>query len=284
MVISLSLVGANGDTIQFDGVDYVITSGLRGLGIPASEVRVTQSAGDGGTWRGTRKASRDLDVPVTVLGTSRDDVEAKLRRLASAMSDRYGAPKLRATYDNGTAYELTVHFVAGADTTYGDDAGNLFCSWPMTWRAPDPFWVSTSSTQFSVKAAGTTRGLLTAPLSSLRVSSSQALGSITIENDGDVDAFPVWVIEGPSTSVTITLNGVGFEYTEALEAGDTITVDTKTATVTDAAGVNKYAFLGTAPKLFKIPAGSSTVSIIAEGADSTTRINGNFSPRREVVF
>lgn len=291
MGITLSLLGSNGDTITFDGNDFVIGTGLRGMGIPVSELRVTQSAGDGATWRSTRKAARDFDVPVTVFGSDRSDVETKLRRLASALSDRYGSvPKLRATYEDGSAFEIEIHYVSGAETTFGDDAGNLFCSWPMTWSAPDPYWVSTASTQYSVKADAGTSGLLsaaggsTATLSALRVSSSQALGSITIENTGDVDAYPVWVIEGPATDVSVTIGGAGFSYTETLIAGDRITIDTKTATVTNAAGTNKYGFLAAAPKLFRIPPGSATLSIVATGADSNTRISGSFSPRREVIF
>lgn len=291
MVVNLTLIGANGDTIPLDnGSDFVLSSGFRGTGLAASELRVTASAGDGGTWRGTRKASRDLDVPLTVLGSSRDDVETKLRRFAAALSDRYGTPKLRATYGDGTSYDLEVHYVAGAETTYGSDARNLFCNWAMTWQAPDPFWVSNRAVEFSVGASAQTRGLLAAPvgetatLSALRVSSSQALGSLTIENPGDVDAFPVWTIDGPATSVSITLDGVGFTYGETLVSGNRITIDTRTATVTNAAGVNKYGFLGTAPKLFRIPPGTSTLSIVATGADSNTRINGYFNPRREVIF
>lgn len=291
MVVNFSLIGGNGDVISLDaGSDIVATAGLRGTGLVASELRVTQSAGDGGTWRGTRKGSRDIDLPVTVMGSSRDDVEAKLRRLANALSDRAGTPKLRIEYGDGSAWEIGVHYVAGAETTHGSDATNYFCSWAMTLQAPDPYWVSTSAQQFSVRATGETRGLLGAPvgttktLSALRVSSSQALGSLTIENTGDVDAFPTWIIRGPATNVAISLNGVGFEYTETLVAGDSITIDTRNATVTDATDANKYGALGVAPKLFLIPPGTSTLSIVAEGADTDTRILGNFSPRREVVY
>lgn len=291
MVVNLTLVGANGDTIPLDnGSDFVLSSGFSGTGLTSSQLRITASAGDGGTWRGTRKASRDLDVPLTVLGSTRDDVEAKLRRFAAALSDRYGVPKLRASYDDGTSYDLAVHYVAGAETTYGEDAGNLFCNWNMSWKAPDPFWVSNQAVQFTVTTSGEVRGLLAAPvgqtatLSALRVSSSQALGLITIENPGDVDSFPVYKIEGPATNVAITLNGVGFTYTETLVAGNIITIDTKSATVTNAAGVNKYGFLGTSPKLFRIPPGTSSLSIEATGADASTKISGYFNPRREVIF
>jgi hypothetical protein len=114
MVISFSLIGSNGDIIAFDNTDFVITAGLRGTGLPVSELRVTQSAGDGATWRSTRKASRDIDLPLVVLGSSRNDVESKLRRFARAVADRYGTPKLRATYEDGQSWEIEVHYVSGA--------------------------------------------------------------------------------------------------------------------------------------------------------------------------
>jgi hypothetical protein len=67
-------------------------------------------------------------------------------------------------------------------------------------------------------------------------------------------------------------------------AGNTISVDTATGTVVDQAGVNKYASLGSAPKLFSVPAGTSAVSITATNTTSATGIQMNFQPRKEVVF
>lgn len=290
-MVSFSIVGGNGDVISLDsGSDFVATKGLTGTGMVKADLRVTPSAGDGGTWRSTRRQSRDIDLPVTVLGSSRDDVEAKLRRLSNALSDRVGTPKLRVTYGDGSSWELDVHYVGGAETQHGSDAGDFFCTWAMTLQAPDPYWVSTTAQQYAVKASGATRGLLGAPvgttatLSALRVSTSQAIGTLAVENTGDVDAYPVWVIDGPSTNVAVTIGGVGFAYTETLVAGDRITIDTRTATVTNASGTNKYSKLGTAPKLFRIPPGTSTLSITATGADTNTRISGYFNPRREVVY
>lgn len=287
--LNFFILGGNGDTIALDGSqDYYLTTGFRGIGIPTTDVRITNSAGDGGVWRSTRRGIREMDLPITTVGTDRADVEAKLRRLAKALSDRYGTPKLLASYSDNTQYDIEVHYTGGAETVFGSDAGETYAKWVVTLSAPDPYWTSRQAVTFSVSASTGTRGLLAAPsapnsLNRLILQSSQVLGSFVVENPGDVDAFPVWTIEGTSTNTAITLNGVGFSYTETLGTTGKIIINSKTATVVNGSGTNKYAYLGSAPKLFTLPPGSSTISVIVTGADTTSKISGYFNPRREVL-
>jgi phage-related protein len=283
VTLDFALLGANGDTIRLDGsVDFYLTKGFTGLGIPSTDLKLTPSAGDGSTWRSTRRGIRELDLPIVVVGSDRSDVESKLRRLASAMSDRYGTPKLLALYSDGASYEIEVHYAGGAETTFGSEAGSTFANWNIALQAPDPYWTSQQSVLFSLGASSGTKGLLP-ELDRMLVQTSQLLGSFSVENPGDVDAFPVWTFEGTSTGISVTLKGVGFSYTETLGTTGKVIVNTKDATVKDASNVNKYAYLGSAPKLFSIPPGSSTMSITATGSDTTTRISGYFNPRREVL-
>lgn len=283
VALDFALAGSNGDSIVFDGANgFYLTSGVRGLGIPSTDVRITNSAGDGGTWRSTRRGVREIDLPVVVLGDDRGDIEAKLRRLASALSDRYGVPKLIANYTDGTSYEIEVHYTGGAETQFGTDAGSQFCRWAITVQAPDPYWTSTQAVSFALTQSSGGRGLLP-ELQKLQVESSSLLGSFTVENVGDVDAFPVWTIEGPITDAAITLGSVGFTYENAMSTGDVITIDTKAATITDGAGVNMYGFLGAAPKLFAFPPGASNISVVVTGSDADTKVSGYYRPRREVI-
>jgi phage-related protein len=104
-----------------------------------------------------------------------------------------------------------------------------------------------------------------------------------VSNNGDVPAPIIWKITGAATAVTILCQGEGFTYTETLTASDTITIDTEANTVVNQLGVNKYGNLSTAPKLFYVPAGESTISITATGADSNTKIQGFYQPRYEVI-
>ncbi|HLP97651.1 MAG TPA: hypothetical protein VK149_04320 [Sideroxyarcus sp.] len=283
MVIDFTILGSNGDVIPLDGSEgYNVTTGLRGLGVPSTDVRIDNSAGDGGTWRSTRRGLREIDLPLVILGADRDETEEKLRRLAKALSDRYGTPYLRADYADGSAYTIEVHYTGGAETVFGADANETFVRWPITLSCPDPFWTSVQSVQFSLGYQSGNRGLLPR-LDQLQVAPSGILGAYQVENTGDVEAYPVWTLTGTATNVSITLNGVGFTYTETMTSSSRVTINTRLATVADASNNNKYAFLGAAPKLFALPPGTSTINITVSGADTSTVISGYFNPRREVL-
>lgn len=284
--ISISLIGANGDTIQLTDYDsdFILTTGVSGFGIPPTQVRISESASDGGVWRNTKRGVRDIDLPIAVTGTDRQDVETKLRRLANLLQDLNGPTKIRATYSNGEAYELSAHYVGGGDVQYGPQSNGKIARWVISMQAPQPFWESVIPQNYTLQMlAG--RGLLkgTASLTQLRLSGQYGFGDVTLTNPGDVSAYPTWTITGPATSVSISLNGVGFTYNGTIAAGKQIIVDTFTGTVKDQDGVNRYGNLAAAPKLFAIKPGTQTVTIAAPGADDTTVIAGNFKPRREVL-
>lgn len=283
--LSIALIGTSGDVLALDDIDYVLETGVRGFGIPDPVLRIDPSASDGGIYRFKKRDVREVDLPIVVLGTSRADVETKLRRLARILADKV---IVRATYPTGETYDLEVYYAGGAETTFGEDAGLYHCRWVITAKAPQPYWVSNQAVSFTISGGSATKGLLKADtglstLSRLLVKSSQAVGTLSIENIGDVPAPVVWTLQGPLDNVAITLNGTGFTYNAALLSTDTITIDTNAGTVVDGLGVNKYGSLAAAPKLFSIPAGIQSVSITATNATSATLISGYFKPRYEVI-
>lgn len=280
VAITISLTGSNGDTIVLDGTTYTLETGLTGFGVPQPLLRIDQSAGNGGVFRLAKRDIRVLDFPVVVTTDNGNSVESNLRRLANILRSRV---TITADYATGEAYFLYAYLAGGADAAFGEDGGQKFARWVLELQAPQPFWTAVAPEEFSVTTSADTRGLLTGPLTELRVASSQAIGSVNIENPGDVEAPVVWEIRGPATSVSITRNGVGFTYEGALLENETITVDVEAGTVLDQSGANVYANLAPAPKLFYIPAGQSVVDILATGADTETRISGYYSPRREVI-
>jgi hypothetical protein len=283
--VTLSLVGADGDEIVFtDDGEFVMTAGLTGLGIPQSIVRIDDSASDGGTWRFTKRGIREMDIPVVVFGATRDDVETNLRRLSNLLHDRSGGTTLRASYDTGEVWELPDgHYVAGAESIRGDDSGLHWCRWVLTMQFANPFWVRQQAQSLSLGAGVTGRSLIP-DLAEMRISSSQAIGALSVENIGDVDAYPVWSFRGPMDSVTVTAaDGSAFSYDVAIPLGTTITVDTIAGTVKNQSGTNLYANLGVSPKMFPFPAGTSTVSVVAVNVTSNSLITVYYQPRKEVI-
>jgi hypothetical protein len=289
--LDIILIGGNDDTIHLDGSeDVYLNTGFRGTGIAPTSVRLQNSAGDGATWKSTRRTQREIDLPLTVLGASREAVEGTLRRLSAALSDRNKAPRLRALYSDGTGpFDIQVHYTGGAETVWGEEAGEMFCRWPITVTAPDPYWTSVDSESSFLGADPDPRGLLPR-LANLPVKSSQVIGAFAVENAGDVDAFPVWTFRGPMDEVTVTsVTGQSFAYNAAILEDETITIDTFHGTVVDQDDVNQYGNLGPSPKLFSIPAGRSIVNVEATGTSpgvdgvGASLITCSYKPRREVI-
>lgn len=280
--IQISIIGSDDEILLDHGGDYILATGAMGFGIPATEVRIEPSASDGGVFRYSRRSTRELDLPIVVFGHDRDNVEFNLRRLSSIM--RETPFKIRATYDTGEQWDLEGIYVGGGETQYGEDAGKTYCRWVVQVQCPQPFWVSTQSISYTVGSGDTGRSIIPW-LAELRVSSSQAIGAINVENPGDVESYPVWTLTGPFDQATIS-NGDGtksFVYNEPVAAGTTVIVDTRSATVKNTAGTNLYSKLGTSPKLFAIPAGTSQASIAATNTTSATSISLSFQPRKEIV-
>jgi len=276
------LTGANGDEITFDLTNYVLNPSLTGFGIPPTSVRIDESARDGGTYRYTRRAVRNIDMPVTVLGSSATDVETKVRRLARLTQDTLGATTLTALRDSGNL-TMALHYVGGAELEYGGDTGGLqFARMLLSFQAPNPYWQSADTESFTVTTGDTGRGLLP-ELTKLRVASSQAIGLINVNNTSDVPVFPSFEVVGPVDGLTITLNGSGWSFTENVTTGDIYTVDHAAGTVTGIGGVNRYDILSTAPKFFSFPPGNSSVLVIGTNSTADTTITCNYNLAFEVV-
>lgn len=280
--VNYSLVGSNGDTITFDNSNYVLNPDFTGFGIPTAEVRIEASAGDGGVFRHSKRGVRQIDMAVTILGTDRADVQTKLRRLSRLIQDSSGPTRVYANYSDDTSVFLEAHYVGGAESQWGSNAGQIWNRWVLSFQAPNPFWESGIAEEFTVTTGNTGRGLLP-QLTKLKVTSSQVFGVITVNNAGDVPAYPTWYLRGPLEDVTVTNGTQSFAFTVPILEGETITINAETGEVTDDAGVNRYADLAPAPKLFKIPPGVSSVSINAVAGSANAEARLEYSPLYEVV-
>jgi hypothetical protein len=281
--ISYALRGSNGEQIVFNNTDYVLNPGFTGFGITATSVRIEPSAGVGGVFRHSRRGVRDVDLPVTVLGSDHEDVQSKLRRLARITQDARGPMTFKATYGNGEQLFLNLHYTGGAESQWGEDsAGRTFCRWVLSAQAPQPFWESLSKQTLAITGGGTGRGLLP-KLSNLKVSSSQALGDVVITSDADVEVYPVWTIDGPVTDLTISDGSNSFTVEGTVALGESIIIDTEAKTVVDENGDNVYFRLGPAPKLFSLQPGETNLEITGTSSDDNTSVVAEYALRYEVV-
>lgn len=280
--MTYKLTGANGDTITFNTADYYLEPGLVGLGVAPTVVRIDESARDGGVYRFSRRGIREIDLPVTVLGSTAVDVESKLRRLARLTQDASGPTVLTAVRSSGDL-TMDLHYVGGAELEYGGElGGQQFARLVLSFQAPTPFWQSATVQSFTLTAGTTGRGLLP-KLEKLRVSSSNKLGVINVNNTGDVAVYPVYTVRGPVNNFTVSNGSLSWGFNTLINGGETITVDTEAATVVDDSGANRYSILTAGPKLFSYPPGTSTVEVTGTGTTVDTFVAVEYASRFEVV-
>lgn len=283
--ITLSLTGANGDTITLGADDYILENAVNGLGRPPIVSRLDQSSADGGVFRFSRRGIREIDLPVLVVASDRASLEVKLRRLQRILDNSTGVgTTIRASYSTGESWSIVGHYVNGAESQSGDNGNSLFQRWVLVFQCPQPFWVRDQAITYIAATTASGRGLFNPnDLVNMKVAASQVLGAISVSNPGDVAAPPKFVITGPADSASFSLGSLAFTYNARIDAGVTITIDTTAGTVVDDSGINKYANLSAAPKFFQVPAGASTINMNAVNATSATSLQMTFQPRKEVV-
>lgn len=286
--IDFSIVAPSGDVIPLvsepgERGDFRLRSGVDGFGVPTAIPRFVDSAGEGGTDRGGRTGMRDVDLPVEVRARSRQGMETNLRRLAAAFRrSSKGKPMLQAAYATGEVFQLPFVYLSGAESTYQGD-GPFVHEWPLSLRCPKPYWVKRDAETFIVRNDSAVVGLLP-DLSQLKVMRSQAIGSVTVENPGDVASPLTWILTGPGGPVHADIDGVGWTFKALLEEGDVITIDGVTKRVTDQLGRNRYSDMGPAPKFFQLPEGKTRINIQMENATLASRVTGSYKPRRELIY
>ena len=288
MSVEIDLHGGNGDVLAFRefGSDYLLTPGLVGTGLLGRELSSVQGAASGSTVRGSRAGDRLLLLPLLIGTATRTEFMAALRRFSNAVrvTDPVSPPRLVWRTEVGDEFSIDVFYISGADVEWSaefEDVGTRRVA--PTFRCPRPYWEMTDPINLPTYEQPVAETLLP-DLALLQLSSSSVFGDATVVNPGDVEAPVVWIVTGPAaTSAFTRADGLGFTL-GAITAGEVITVDTRSRTVTDQTGANRYDLLGSAPKLFHLLPGTSQVSLVATGTDSGSRITGYFYPRVETVF
>ena len=257
--------------------------GVTGLGLPPVDVKWRDGAGNGAQFRSRRVLPRDIDIPIYVSAANRAALKAQLATLAGALSDEVA---LRLVEDDGSSWSVRAHRVGGFDYVYGRDTdgiGDLFTV--LTLRAGDPFWESGQEARILIQGGSGGAGLLNGSLVNLNLSTAQTIGNIVIENPGDADCYPTWLVTGPCTSFIATNEaGESFAWNGTLTAGQTLTVNTRDASVKDHTGANRYANLAPAPRLWKLPPGTTPAVVDLDGATAASSVLLTFRPRRWQVI
>lgn len=213
-----------------DGVEWDLTSGpirlargASGFGLPKPTHWLQEAPTlDGASWQGMRTGPREVFLPVNVRGSDADDMLA-IEAAFFAGLDPQGEGVLRATTHRGTFREIRLRYDDGADIGYELDPVLIrYAPYPLRFVAADPYWTGPELV-FPIRYPDAIPSFFTGP--PFRLAPSQILGAAEIVNPGDVDAFPVWRVDGPFTSFSVGVGDSLVEWATTKAAGEFVEID-----------------------------------------------------------
>jgi hypothetical protein len=280
----LSFISPDGTVTDLKSLPGVRALGDRGLDMPPFtmvEDSVPRQAGV--RLREVNTGARDVTVLFFLEQGSEDALRTFLRGLARRFDPIRGDGRLRHVAGDGTTRDLVCRYIEGlAGSRVRGEAGPNYRRGALVFRAADPYWYDTAQ-QSQTYTTGTVQAFLSTTFLPLAIGSDRVFGTQTVTNDGDVEAWPVWTVHGPATSVVLhnTTTGQVIDLPVALTADQSVVIDTrpfrKTARRND--GANLYGSLTTDSSLWPLPLGGSTVTIEMPGASGDSYVTLNYSRR-----
>jgi hypothetical protein len=264
-----------------DGVGFFTTTGPAGWHATTYEIVTDPVPRGGESVRFIRAQPCRIVWPLYVGGDTHLQWLQRHRQIRKAFLSTLhrGIPgTLKISRPDDTAREIDCFYESGFEGQAGE--GRLFSKDAITLYAPDGYWRDLNVISISRSYVPGVNFLSPFP----QVSDSLTLGETTLNNPGDVDAWPFWTITGPMTALTATniTTGQEFTLTYALNPGEQITIATQQPAVRGPSGQNlTYALDWPDAFLWSMSPGDNDVIMNVSGGASGTTLVLAFRPRYE---
>jgi hypothetical protein len=261
----------------------VMMAGVRGLTMPPVVHYSTAYASvAGATWRGHTVDAREVFWPIQIYHDldSAGWVDRDRAFWRTMRPEKTGVWTVR--HPSGAERHLDLRFSNDGDVTYEHDPVlRGWSNYGITLTAEQPFWRA-APIKREWSAGGPLPFFPEGSGETYTISPSATLDSAAMPNPGDVDAYPVWEIHGPTSSAQVGVEGRNITIPFGVADGQVLVIDTaptsQSATLYDLVGeartnpVDKTAELGTA-NFVPVPADSvSSTSLLLSGSGKVSLI------------
>jgi hypothetical protein len=277
----LSWIDSNGTEHPFTN-DKVVLQGKQGFYMPPIAHVDEQVPFHAGTrYRDTIINARDIDVPLLIKADSPLTLRQKVRECLRMFNPLYDG-RIKVIAPDGTQRELHCRYASGLEGNESKDAkGTYWQTVVLVFRAFDPYWYD-SQTIVETFKLNQSPGLFF-PIPPLRLVSSTVFADMTIDNTGDVETYPEWIITGPGENIVLENMTTGeiTELASSLGIGESITINTKpyVKTVKRNDSVNLYVDLSDNSSLWALQAGINNIRIQMSGATELSSVQLSYKNR-----
>jgi hypothetical protein len=285
---SISLTGGDGRFWDLTNLDspVLLLPGMTGFDLPPASAFTVGTPGiAGASYQGSHDDPRPLFIPVYTEGSDRPDVVAVRRAFLESIHHTAGPVTVCVAEPDGFRRYLECIYTSGAEGAEGtDDAGLFWANYGLNFTAYDnPYWYGDVVTP-PPWTIGTPSDFFPIGPALFTLSASQVFGGTLVDNTGNVETYPVWTLEGPATSLTLSLDGTArvFTINATIADGDSLTIDTdpRSQTVVDSNGDNRWDDVDdSALDLWALPRGVSAVTVTVGGGSANTKLSMSYQPR-----
>jgi hypothetical protein len=236
----------------------------------------------GSRLRNIKVKPRDVDVQLLIKCDSEVELRQLVRDCLRMFNPLTGDGKLKVIAPDNSQRELVCRYKTGLEGTENRDSkGRTWKIVLLIFRAFDPFWYDSNTIVQTIKL-NESPGLFF-PILPLRLASSTVFADMAVDNTGDVETWPEWIITGPGENIVLR-NMSTDEVTNleaSLEAGETLTIDTKpyAKTVTKNDGTNLFYTLTDESSLWALQEGNNSIQLEMANATNNSGIQLTYRNR-----
>lgn len=269
----------------------VVVTGVTGIGSPPASYTGTALPNGGSLAQAYGAAQRQIVIGLHAFDEgSQAGLLELVDRLARALwTERAGVPApgtLIFSRPDGTSRQIEVYCTSGpeqTDTEATRDAYQWSTDYGLTFvSALDPLFSDAAATTVSFEAAPAGGGV--PPMPPVLLEPGAVLGSTSVTNQGNGDAYPIWQITGPGTpTLTNVSTARSFGLDVDLSSGETVTVDTRPArqSAVDQDDNDRWSDLvKVSPRdLWVLPPGKSDLNMVIADAGVGSKIEMSYVRR-----
>ena len=209
--------------------------GVRGLGLPSFERQSSSSPTVAGSrHRGSSTKDREVFWPLYLYSDKGSDAFVERDRAFWRSLDTDLEGTWTASLGDGSRRTLRLRLSGADDSLDHDPVQRGWAAYPITLLADQPYWVGETvrkswaqgdQRNFYVTAEDrATYGYADDVIHYLTPGGT--LDTAVFSNDGDVPAYPVWTVVGPTSNVSFGVGSAIMSIPFAIEAGHAVQIDT----------------------------------------------------------
>lgn len=260
---------------------FRVLKGATGLNAPSFDLLTSNTPLlDGEQLDDVYADTREIYLPMLVTGRTESEFRSRTNELVADIFPFRGEGRLEVAQADGKRRSIPVIYQEGMEGSDAiTDGGERWWKFGLKLRALSPWWEGVPVTQSWSYSDPVTF----LPITPRKVASSQVLGDATLFNDGDVETYPSWAITSPADTVVAQRVDTGeqFAVDRPIPTGRKLSVVTAPrltdVRLDDGTAYARYLRNGSA--LWRLPAGTSKLSLQVTGAAAGTVVTVAYTPR-----